>query len=238
MLGRLRTGSIVELRGQLVDIEGREGGMRTSLSRRDTGAGACEILLASSARVARSELMSRERRRPLSQIRRATCRRTRLRSPNSARARSTRHSPRTTPPRTWPGTSHRRGVRICNARKSKIPSSTRCWPSMRTAASRASRNCRTGARRPACRRRSRVELRRFYVDKPWQGRGLARELMTAVEDEARGARRARVVARRLGTQCTGAGVLSQVRLSQRWATQVFVVGSDPQTDEVMLKEIA
>ena len=51
ILGRLRAGSIVELSGQLVDIEGREGGMRTSLSRRDTGAGACEILLASSARV-------------------------------------------------------------------------------------------------------------------------------------------------------------------------------------------
>ena len=51
MLGRLRTGSVVELRGQLVDIEGREGGMRTSLSRGDTGAGACEILLAESARV-------------------------------------------------------------------------------------------------------------------------------------------------------------------------------------------
>lgn len=51
ILGRLRAGTIVELRGQLVDIEGREGDMRTSLSRRDTGAGACEILLASSARV-------------------------------------------------------------------------------------------------------------------------------------------------------------------------------------------
>jgi hypothetical protein len=51
VLGRLRTGSLVELRGQLVDIEGREGGMRTSLSRGDTGAGACEILLAESARV-------------------------------------------------------------------------------------------------------------------------------------------------------------------------------------------
>jgi len=51
VLGRLRTGSVVELRGQLVDIEGREGGMRTSLSRGDTGAGACEILLADSARV-------------------------------------------------------------------------------------------------------------------------------------------------------------------------------------------
>ena len=50
-LGRLRTGSVVELRGQLVDIEGKEGGITTSLSRADTGPGACEILLASSARV-------------------------------------------------------------------------------------------------------------------------------------------------------------------------------------------
>jgi hypothetical protein len=53
-LGRLRTGSIVELHGQLVDIEGREGGMKTSLTRVDTGAGACEILLASSARIVES----------------------------------------------------------------------------------------------------------------------------------------------------------------------------------------
>lgn len=50
-LGRLRSGSLVELRGRLVDIEGRQGGMRTSLTRNDTGAGACEILLASSAQV-------------------------------------------------------------------------------------------------------------------------------------------------------------------------------------------
>jgi hypothetical protein len=50
-LGRLRTGSVVELAGRLVDIEGRDGGMRTSLSRTDTGQGACEILLADSARI-------------------------------------------------------------------------------------------------------------------------------------------------------------------------------------------
>lgn len=50
-LRALRTGSVVELRGRLVDIEGREGRMKTSLSRGDTGAGACEILLASSARI-------------------------------------------------------------------------------------------------------------------------------------------------------------------------------------------
>ena len=51
VLARVRTGNIVELRGRLVDVEGREGGMTTSLSRSDTGPGACEILLASSARV-------------------------------------------------------------------------------------------------------------------------------------------------------------------------------------------
>jgi hypothetical protein len=52
-LDRLRAGSLVELEGQLVDVEGREVRMVTSLSRDDTGAGACEILLASSARVLR-----------------------------------------------------------------------------------------------------------------------------------------------------------------------------------------
>jgi hypothetical protein len=51
VLGNLRSGNVVELSGRLVDIEGKEGGMSTSLSRSDTGAGACEILLASSARV-------------------------------------------------------------------------------------------------------------------------------------------------------------------------------------------
>jgi len=51
VLGRLRAGSVVELRGRLVDIEGSEAGMRTSMSRGDTGAGACEILLAESVRV-------------------------------------------------------------------------------------------------------------------------------------------------------------------------------------------
>lgn len=50
-LARLRAGSLVELRGRLVDIEGGEGGMRTSLRRDDTGAGACEILLANSVRL-------------------------------------------------------------------------------------------------------------------------------------------------------------------------------------------
>jgi hypothetical protein len=51
MLGRLRRGSIVTLEGQLVDVEGAEGRLATSLSRTDTGAGACEVLLATSARI-------------------------------------------------------------------------------------------------------------------------------------------------------------------------------------------
>jgi hypothetical protein len=51
VLDGLRAGNVVQLRGRLVDVEGREGSMPTSLSRSDTGAGACEILLASSARV-------------------------------------------------------------------------------------------------------------------------------------------------------------------------------------------
>ena len=82
-----------------------------------------------------------------------------------------------------------------------------------------------------------VELKRFYVDKPWQGRGVARELMAAVEREARarGARelwlgvwerneRAQAFYRRCGFRAVG--------------TQIFIVGGDPQTDKVMLKEIA
>jgi hypothetical protein len=51
VLGKLRRGSVVELAGELVDIEGANGSMRTSLTREDTGAGACEVLLATSARI-------------------------------------------------------------------------------------------------------------------------------------------------------------------------------------------
>jgi hypothetical protein len=54
VLGRLRAGSVVKLRGRLVDIEGGDSGMRTSLTRSDTGAGACEILLVESATIAES----------------------------------------------------------------------------------------------------------------------------------------------------------------------------------------
>jgi hypothetical protein len=51
VLRKLRAGSVVELRGRLVDVEGQGGGMRTSMSRDDTGAGACEIILTTSAKL-------------------------------------------------------------------------------------------------------------------------------------------------------------------------------------------
>jgi diamine N-acetyltransferase len=82
-----------------------------------------------------------------------------------------------------------------------------------------------------------IELKRFYVDKPWQGQGLARRLMDAVEARARerGAlelwlgvwernERAQAFYRKCGFRLVG--------------TQVFVVGKDPQTDHVMLRELA
>jgi hypothetical protein len=50
-LDALRAGSVVELSGRLVDIDGPETRMQTSLTRLDTGAGACEILLASAVRI-------------------------------------------------------------------------------------------------------------------------------------------------------------------------------------------
>ena len=48
----VRVGDVVTLEGELVDIESADlGTIRTSLSRDDTGAGACEIILVQDARV-------------------------------------------------------------------------------------------------------------------------------------------------------------------------------------------
>lgn len=84
--------------------------------------------------------------------------------------------------------------------------------------------------------RAPVELKRFYVDKAWHGQGLARALMDAAEQaaRARGARefwlgvwerneRAQAFYRKCGFRKVG--------------TQIFVVGTDPQTDHVMLREL-
>jgi ribosomal protein S18 acetylase RimI-like enzyme len=82
-----------------------------------------------------------------------------------------------------------------------------------------------------------VEIKRFYVDRPYHGHGLARALMAAVERvaRARGAAelwlgvwernpRAQAFYRKCGFENVG--------------KQIFVVGSDPQTDIVMLRKLS
>jgi ribosomal protein S18 acetylase RimI-like enzyme len=81
-----------------------------------------------------------------------------------------------------------------------------------------------------------IELRRFYVDRPWQGRGVAAALMAATLEAAaaRGAgtlwlcvwernARAQAFYRRAGFEDVGAAE--------------FVLGTDRQTDRVMVRPI-
>ena len=92
-------------------------------------------------------------------------------------------------------------------------------------------------RAPACAvTRSPVELKRFYVDKPWHGQGVARELMAAVEQTAR-ARGARELWLGVWERNQRAQAFYAKSGFRPVGTQIFVVGSDPQTDQVMLKEL-
>ena len=81
-----------------------------------------------------------------------------------------------------------------------------------------------------------IELWRFYVDKPWHGRGLAQVLMEA----------AKARARRRGATRLWLGVWQRNARAQAFyvkhgfrkvGAQIFVVGSDPQTDDVLLCEL-
>jgi diamine N-acetyltransferase len=81
-----------------------------------------------------------------------------------------------------------------------------------------------------------VELRRFYVDRSYQGRGVAQVLMRAAEDAAR----------QLGGRTFWLGVWERnLRAIAFYAkvgfvdtgTQVFVLGSDVQTDRVMARPL-
>jgi ribosomal protein S18 acetylase RimI-like enzyme len=90
---------------------------------------------------------------------------------------------------------------------------------------------------PACVPTGRaIELKRFYVDKPWQGQGVARKLMDAVVSQAR-ARGAHELW--LGVWERNERAISFYGKSgfEKVGTQIFVVGTDPQTDHVMLREL-
>jgi diamine N-acetyltransferase len=81
-----------------------------------------------------------------------------------------------------------------------------------------------------------VELWRFYVDRPWQGRGLARALMDAVEAAAR-ARGARELWLGVWERNVRAQAFYRKCGFEKVGSQIFVVGSDPQTDHVMLRRL-
>lgn len=78
-----------------------------------------------------------------------------------------------------------------------------------------------------------VELWRFYVDRPWHGRGLAQQLMVAVLD----------VAAELGHRALWLGVWERNFRGRAFyeklgfreiGSQQFVLGSEAQTDRVLL----
>ena len=92
---------------------------------------------------------------------------------------------------------------------------------------------RAGKRSAGVPEQGSVELWRFYVDKAWHGQGVAARLMQA----------AKQVARRRGATTLWLGVWQRNARAQAFyrkhgfakvGNQVFVVGSDPQTDDVLL----
>jgi RimJ/RimL family protein N-acetyltransferase len=82
-----------------------------------------------------------------------------------------------------------------------------------------------------------IELRRFYVDRAWHGRGLAQRLMQAVEQAVR-ARAAPGIW--LGVWEHNARAIAFYRKCGFLdvGSHVFVLGSDPQTDRLMLRPMA
>lgn len=81
-----------------------------------------------------------------------------------------------------------------------------------------------------------VELLRFYVDQPWQGQGVAGLLMQAVHDQAR-VRGARELWLGVWERNERAQAFYRKQGFRQVGTQIFVVGTDPQTDLVMLREL-
>jgi ribosomal protein S18 acetylase RimI-like enzyme len=92
---------------------------------------------------------------------------------------------------------------------------------------------RAGQRSAGVPEQGSIELWRFYVDRPWHGQGVAAALMNAAKERAR----------RRGASSLWLGVWERNARAQAFyrkhgfaqvGSQVFVVGSDPQTDHVML----
>ena len=81
-----------------------------------------------------------------------------------------------------------------------------------------------------------VEILRFYVDARWHGQGVAQELMRAAEDAARELGATTV---RLGVWERNARAIAfYAKCGYRDAgAQPFLLGSDLQTDRVMVKEL-
>jgi diamine N-acetyltransferase len=92
---------------------------------------------------------------------------------------------------------------------------------------------RAGKRSAGVPEQGSMELWRFYVDKAWHGQGIAAGLMEAAKQRAR----------QRGANTLWLGVWERNARAQAFyrkhgfskvGSQVFVVGTDPQTDDVLL----
>jgi ribosomal protein S18 acetylase RimI-like enzyme len=79
-------------------------------------------------------------------------------------------------------------------------------------------------------------IARFYVDKAWQGAGVARSLMAAAMEDI-GARRARGVWLGVWEHNVRAVHFYRKHGFRDIGSHVFVLGSDVQTDRIMFREV-
>lgn len=91
---------------------------------------------------------------------------------------------------------------------------------------------RPGAPPPCVAADGALELWRFYVGRPWQGRGVAQALMSRVVAVARG-RGARTVWLGVWERNPRAQAFYRKVGFERVGGQTFLVGTDPQKDHVM-----
>lgn len=81
-----------------------------------------------------------------------------------------------------------------------------------------------------------IELQRFYVDQPWQGRGVAQALLRAVLDEA-GRRHAATLWLGVWERNARAQAFYRKCGFVDVGSQPFVLGSDRQTDRIMVRAL-